>query len=116
MDDNRELDKFGLLILSSPAPLERGLSKSKTVAMAAKAATFWLRKGKTAIFGKSEQPWQATLPKLPRNMDSENLPFFPATTTTHILMTTLQHNNRLHSRPPTTSFLSTTPRQTPTQD
>jgi hypothetical protein len=34
--------------------------------MAAMAATFWSRKGKTAIFGKSEQPWQATLQNLPQ--------------------------------------------------
>jgi hypothetical protein len=62
------------------APLERGLSKSKKLAMAAMAATFWSQKGKTAIFGKSEQPWQATLPNLPRTsheMVSEKWPFSP---------------------------------------
>jgi hypothetical protein len=38
--------------------------KLKKLAMAAMVATFWSRKGKMAIFGKSEQPWQAALPNL----------------------------------------------------
>jgi hypothetical protein len=82
--------------------------------MAAMAATLWSRKGKMAIFGDQSSHGK------PRCQTCHEIWFlkigrFSLLLQPHILITTLQRNDRLHSRPPTISFLPT-PRQTPIQD
>jgi hypothetical protein len=55
-------------------------------------------------------------PKPATKWSSENWPFFPSFTTTRFNDYFATQQQQLHSRPPTTSFLLPTPRQTPIQD